>query len=459
MQEAPAHRVWDTALGQLQLQVTRPNYDTWLKDTVGLAAENGSFIVGTPNDFVSEWLSAKMGPVIAKTVGGILGREVSLKFQVVAPKTNGNGNGHDPDVAPLNGAEPASPVATSPGPRKRLNAKLTFERFVTGDSNRLAYAAASAVAEQPGHVYNPLFIYGGPGLGKTHLLQAIAHRATKVGHRALYTTCEQFTNDFINAIQQGRQDEFRRKYRSLDLLLIDDVQFLVGKRGTEEEFFHTFNDLHDEGSQIVLSSDGAPKAIAGLEKRLCSRFQSGLIADIQPPDQETRLAILRFKASEQRLQLSPDVAQLLADRAQENVRELEGYLNRVAAYASLTRRPITLEVASLAMNALTPPNSDAPPTPQAIIDGVARYFNVPLAAVSGPSRAKPIAEARHFAMYLLREIAQLPLKQIGRLLGNRDHSTVIHGCRKVSTYVHTTKGRSQLSEVLAQVRSTRPSGR
>jgi chromosomal replication initiator protein len=464
MREAPAHRVWDTALGQLQLQVTRPNYDTWLKDTVGLAAENGSFVIGTPNDFVSEWLSAKMGPVIAKTVGAILGREVKLRFQVITPAANGNGNGnaHEPEAPPLNGAEPGSPVATSPAPRKRLNAKLTFERFVTGDSNRLAFAAASAVAEQPGQIYNPLFIYGGPGLGKTHLLQAIAHRAARVGHRALYTTCEQFTNDFVNAIGQGRQDEFRRKYRSLDLLLIDDVQFLVGKDRTQEEFFHTFNDLHDEGSQVVLSSDNAPKTIAGLEKRLCSRFQSGLIADIQPPDEETRLAILRFKASEQHLQLSPEVAQLLADRAQDNVRELEGYLNRVAAFASLTRRPITLEVACLALTALTPPESDAPPAPEAIIEGVARYFNVPADALPGLTRAKPVAEARHFAMFLLREYAQLPLKQIGRLLGNRDHSTVIHGSRKISTYVHTAKGRRQLNELLAQVRAmppAKPAGR
>jgi chromosomal replication initiator protein len=450
--------VWDTALGQLQLQVTRPNFETWLKDTVGLSAENGSFIIGTPNDFVSEWLNAKMGPVIAKTVSGILGREVKLGFRVVAPGTTGNGNGngssHDVEAAPLNGATAPPAVTASPTGRKKLNARLTFDRFVVGDSNRLAAAAASAVADQPGHVYNPLFIYGGPGLGKTHLLQAIAHRASEAGHRALYTTCEQFTNDFVNAIAQGRQDEFRRKYRSLDLLLVDDIQFLVGKDRTQEEFFHTFNDLHDEGGQLVLSSDRAPKTIGGLEGRLCSRFQWGLIADVQPPDEETRLAILRCKAGEQRLVLSADVAQLLAERAQDNVRELEGYLNRVAAYASLTRRPITVEVASLAMTALTAPSSEEPPTPEALVQGVAGYFNITTDALAGPSRAKTIAEARHFAMYLLREIGQLPLKQIGRLLGNRDHSTVIHGCRKVSTYVHTTKGRRQLNEILAQVRST-----
>jgi chromosomal replication initiator protein len=459
MQEAPADRVWDTALGQLQMQVTRPNFDTWLKDTVGLGTENGSFIIGTPNDFVSEWLSAKMGPVIAKTVGGILGREVSLRFRVIAPVANGNGAAHHAEAPPLNGAVHAPAVTSAPVGRKKLNAKLTFDRFVVGDSNRLAAAAASAVAEQPGHVYNPLFIYGGPGLGKTHLLQAIAHRSSKAGHRTLYTTCEQFTNDFVNAISQGRQDEFRRKYRSLDLLLIDDVQFLVGKDRTQEEFFHTFNDLHDEGAQIVLSSDSQPKTISGLERRLCSRFQSGLIADVQPPDEETRLAILQFKASEQHVQLSPDVAQLLSDRAQDNVRELEGFLNRVAAYASLTRRPITVEVAAMAMNALTTPDTDAQPSAEAFIEGAARYFGVPISAITGPSRAKPVAEARHFTMYLLREIAQLPLKQIGRLLGNRDHSTVIHGCRKVAKHVHTTKGRRQLNELLAQVRSARPAAR
>jgi len=460
MENPAADRIWETALGQLQLQVTRPNFDTWLKDTVGLHTENGSFIVGTPSDFVSEWLTAKMGPVIAKTVSAIVGRSVSLQFQVVGPHGNGsghgNGNGHAADLPALDGTSPGlSAVSSSPNGAKKLNAKFTFERFVIGESNRLAAAAAIATADQPGSGYNPLFIYGGPGLGKTHLLQAIAHRLSATQRRSLYITCEQFTNDFVTAIAQGRQDEFRRRYRSPQVLLVDDVQFLAGKDRTQEEFFHTFNDLHGDGCQVVLTCDRQPRTVTGLEDRLCSRFQWGLIADIQPPDEETRLAILKSKALEQRIEIIPEVARLLVDRAQDNIRELEGFLNRIAAYASLTRSPITVDIAHQALDALTPPIASALSAPEGIIEGVAGYFNLPAAALASPSRAKAVAEARHIAMYLLREDAQLPLKLIGRLLGNRDHSTVIHGCRKVSTYIKTTKGRQQLAEVQAQVRTSR----
>src|SRR3989337_2360130 len=368
MEDPTAHRVWDTALGQLQLQLTRPNFDTWLKDTVGLRTENGSFIVGTPSDFVSEWLSAKMGPVIAKTVSGILGRPVTLRFQVVAPQ--GNGHGHVADLPPLDGAPSIAAVISSPAAAKKLNAKFTFERFVIGDSNRLATAAALAPADQPGAVYNPLFIYGGPGLGKTHLLQAIAHRLSSTQRQALYVTSEQFTNDFVTAIAQNRSDEFRRRYRSPQVLLVADVQFLAGKDRTQEEFFHTFNDLHGDGCQVVLTCDRPPRTVTGLEDRLCSRFPYGLIADIQPPDQESRLALPQSQALEQRIEITPEVARLVSDRAQDNIRELEGSLNRIAAYASLTRPPITVAIPSQALNALTPPTASAPPSPEAIIEGV-----------------------------------------------------------------------------------------
>jgi chromosomal replication initiator protein len=373
----------------------------------------------------------------------------------VALQGNGNGNGHAADLPPLDGAHPIASVISSPAAAKKLNPKFTFERFVVGDSNRLAAAASLSAADQPGAVYNPLFIYGGPGLGKTHLLQAIAHRLASAQRQALYVTSEQFTNDFVTAIAQNRQDEFRRRYRCPQVLLVDDIQFLAGKDRTQEEFFHTFNDLHGDGCQVVLTCDRPPRTVAGLEDRLCSRFQWGLIADIQPPDEETRLAILQSKALEQRLEITPEVARLVADRAQENIRELEGFLNRIAAYASLTRSPITLDIAAQALNALTPPAASAPPPPEAIIEGVARYFSLPAAALVGATRAKPVAEARHIAMFLLREDVQLPLKVIGRLLGNRDHSTVIHGCRKVSTYFKTPKGRRQLAEIQAQVRGSR----
>ena len=296
-------------------------------------------------------------------------------------------------------------------------------------------------------MYNPLFIYGGTGLGKTHLLRAIAHRSANGDRRVIYITSEQFTNDFLTAIAQNRQDNLRHKYRSADVLLVDDIQFLSGKEHTQEEFFHTFNDLHAAGCQLVLTCDRPPKAIIGLQTRLCSRFHWGLIADIQPPDKDTRLAILRVKALEQQMNITPEVAQLIADRAQDNIRELEGLLNRVTAYARLARSPIDERLASLALNALTPPPSSSPPSPDTIIQCVARYFNTSPEALIGPSRVKPVTEARHIAMYLLREDAQLPLKTIGHLLGNRDHSTVIHGCRKASTYLNTPTRQQQLTEI------------
>lgn len=445
MEEPAARKTWETALGQLQLQVTRPNYETWLKDTVGLAAENGTFTVGTPTDFVSEFLNARMRPAIAKTVSAILGREVSIAFRVVGAAADNGTRENGPEA--LNGGHPTPAVETSPTVAKKLNRKLTFERFVIGDSNRLAAAAALAAAEHRGDDYNPLVIYGGSGLGKTHLLHAIGHRAAKSGRQVVYTTSEQFTNEFVTAIAQGRQDGFRRKHRCPDILLVDDVQFLAGKERTQEEFFHTFNDLHDEDRQIIITSDRKPGDIGGLERRLVSRFQAGLIADIQPPDEETRTAILRVKAREQGIHLSPDVEQLIVSRAQDNVRDLEGLLNRVAAYAKLTRSPIDERTTTLALSALAAHAPSALPSPQATIDAVAGYFNLQPQLLAGPSRAKPIAEARHIVMYLLREDVQLSLKEIGHLLGNRDHSTVIHGCRKISRLANTARGREQLADI------------
>ncbi len=449
MEDPAARRVWDTALGQLQLQVTRPNYDTWLKDTVGLAADNGTFLIGTPSDFVSEWLRSKMSPVIASTVSGILGHEVSVRFQVISP-SSGN-NGHQLQASPL--PAPASPPAATPTPSadKKRSPRFTFDRFVVGDGNRLAAAAALAAADQPTDLYNPLFIYGGTGLGKTHLLRAIAHRSANGHRRVIYTTSEQFTNEFLTAIVQSRQDDFRRQYRSADVLLIDDIQFLCGKERTQEEFFHTFNDLHTGGCQLVLTCDQPPAAITGLQARLRSRFHWGLIADIQPPDEDTRLAILRTKAAEQRVNIPRDVASLIADRAQDNIRQLEGLLNRVSAYARLARSPINQRLACVALNALTPAPPTSPPSPQAILTQVASYFNTSPEVLAGPSRVKPITEARHIAMYLLREDALLPLKTIGHLLGNRDHSTVIHGCRQAATSLNKPGRRHQLNEIRSHI--------
>jgi len=445
MADPNAQRIWEAALGQLQIHVTKPNYDTWLKDTVGLSVTDGQLIVGAPTEFVKEWLATRMRSLVSQTVGNIIGQPTSVTFEIIGR----SGNGHANDDLPLATAAPQS-ATSSPTPRLRPDPKYSFANFVVGSTNRLAAAAALAAAEHPGEDYNPLFIYGGPGLGKTHLLQAIALQATSGKRSAQYVTSEQFTNDFVTAIAHGRSDEFRRRYRSLQLLLIDDIQFLAGKERTQEEFFYTFNDLHANGCQVVLANDRPPAALLGISSRLRSRFQWGLIADIQPPDTEMRLAILLAKARQQNIGLPPDVAQFLADRTRDNVRDLEGSLNRVVAYARLTNAAtITLDIASRALAALTT-SANSPPAPETILQAVATYFTISLQTLTSKTRARPIAEARHIAMYLLREDAHLPLKHIGLLLGKRDHSTVIHGVRKVSTGITADQ---QIAQQLSELRA------
>jgi chromosomal replication initiator protein len=449
MGDPTAQRIWDAALGQLQIHVTKPNYDTWLKETEGLRLGGGEFVVGVPTEFVKEWLGTRMRSLVSQTVGGILGQPVEVSFEIIGRNVNGHINGDYGELPLASGAGPAQAVITSPLPRPRLNPRYNFRSFVVADSNRMAAAAAIAAAERPGEDYNPLFIYGAPGLGKTHLLQATAQRALELHRDPLYITAEQFTNDFVTAISQSRADEFRRRYRSVQLLLVDDIQFLAGKERTQEEFFYTFNDLHSDGCQVVVASDRAPTAIPGMEGRLCSRFQWGLVADIQPPDEETRLAILKRKAAEQKVDLPAEVASFLADRTRDNVRELEGSLNRAVAYARLTGSRVTLDLAAKALAALAPTVA-GPLDPQAIMQAVSTYFNIPIPALAGKSRAKPIAEARHVAMYLLREDAELALKQVGLLLGHRDHSTVIHGVQKISQKIILDPRLSvQLSEIRA----------
>jgi len=447
MADATAQRIWNTALGQLQLHVTRPNYDTWLKDTEGLRVEPGHFVVGVPTEFIREWLGTRMRSLVCQTVGGIMGRPTDVSFEITG-NGHSNGNGHLETALPLAGAaSPTQAVISSPMPQQRLNPRYSFKSFVVADSNRMAAAAACQASENPGADYNPLFIHSTPGLGKTHLLQAIAQHAIQGKKVALYVTSEQFTNDFVTAIAKGRADEFRRRYRSPQLLLVDDIQFFAGKGRTQEEFFYTFNDLHSNGCQVVAAGDKPPASINGLEARLSSRFQWGLVTDIQPPDYETRLAILKAKAAEQRIELPQDVARLLAERAPDSIRELEGLLNRVLAYANLIHEPVTLDCAARALAALRPAVS-TPPDPNLLLQAVSCYYGVPLQALAGKSRARPIAEARHTAMYLLREDAQLALKQVGLLLGHRDHSTVIHGVQKVSRALSTDpRLGSQLSEI------------
>ncbi len=442
--EIEPHHLWESALGQLELQVTRPNYETWLKDTVGLQFDDGHFIVGAPSDFATEWLSTKLRPLIAKTLSGLAHRPVEVSFQVL---------GSPPDASPSSQALFSPPAISTPTviiPKPRLNERYTFDRFIVGHENRLAHAAALAVAENPGSVYNPLFIYGGTGLGKTHLLHAIGHTAWTNHCRVLYVTSERFTNEFVTAIQNASTDEFRAKYRHVDVLLIDDIQFLAAKERTQEEFFYTFNDLHSASNQIVISSDRSPRLISPLEDRLRSRFEWGLIADIQPPALETRLAILQAKAAERLVEVAPDVLQFLAQRTPSNIRELEGSLNRTVAFARLLRSEITIDLAKEALATVSSRRERTHPTPEAVIKAVADYFDLAPDVLEGKGRAREVAEARHIAMYLLREDAHQRITDIGRLLGRRDHSTVIHGLRKIDASLPSNP---QLASQIAEIRA------
>jgi chromosomal replication initiator protein len=409
MEAKSAREIWETALGELQLQVTKPNYRTWLEKTTGLSYENNHFVVGVPNTFVAEYLARNQRSLIEKTLIGLTHPGIEVHFQVTSPA--------------------ATRQSTSPGGK----ARYTFDNFVVSPSNRLAYTAARSVAEKPGASYNPLFIYGGVGLGKTHLMQAIYNLAQSQNIKALYVSAEQFTNEFVSALQSKSAAEFRRKYRHVDMLLIDDIQFLVGKEQTEESFFHTFNELHNANHQIVLASDRPPKSLPDMGDRLCSRFEWGLIADIQPPNFDTRLAILKAKAKQQEIEVALDVLEFIAQRIQQNIRELEGSLNRAVAYAKLFGAMLTPELAARAMQDISPSSDKTAVTPELVMKVVAERFQLTPADLIGRKRNRATALARQVAMHLLKEAGNCSLAQIGLEFGHRDHATVIHACRKIAS--------------------------
>ena len=431
-------QLWHAALGELQLGLTKANYDTWFKDTAIVSEEDDVFCVGVPNAFAREWLENKYRQQVRDTLRHLVGRTVDVRFVTL---TAASVRTDRPIASSGTGGSAASaPTAATPAQERRdataaalLNARYTFSTFVVGSNNRLAHAAALSVAERPGHSYNPLFIYGGSGLGKTHLMHAIGHAVISrhPKKRVAYATSEKFTNEFINSIRGQKSEEFRERYRRIDVLLIDDIQFLTGKEGTQEEFFHTFNAIHEEGKQIVLSSDRPPKAIERLEDRLRSRFEWGLIADISTPDLETRIAILRAKAEAQSVAVPPPVIDFLAQRIVSNIRELEGALTRIVAYATLSAVPVTTQLAQeMLQNILYNPRQKTL-SPDRIVDTVARYYGVPAEQLRGKARDKQVVLPRQIAMYLMREETEAPLMRIGEALGGRDHSTVLHGCEKI----------------------------
>ncbi len=425
-------KVWQAALGELQLQMTKATFDTWVKQTYVLAYEDGTFFIGVQNGYAKDWLENRLHGTVQRTLTSILNRSAQVRFVVQSPDTPAK----EPVVLlQQNGTSPAAKANSNGRPIFCLNPQYTFDQFIIGGSNRLAHAASLAVAESPAAAYNPLFLYGGVGLGKTHLLQAIAHYAIARGLQVLYVSSETFTNDLINAIRNKATEAFRERYRTADFLLVDDIQFIAGKESTQEEFFHTFNTLHSAGRQIVISSDRPPQAILTLEKRLASRFEWGLIADVQPPDLETRIAILRFKSEYHGTHVSSEVIEFIARQMQDNIRELEGALNRVLAHASLMREPVTLDLARQALHSLVARQENL--SMGDILSVVARHYNVSEADLLGRSRRKAIAHARQMVMYLAREETNTSLPQIGRALGGRDHTTVLYGSEKIASQIET----------------------
>ncbi|PKB78996.1 MAG: hypothetical protein BZY88_15600 [SAR202 cluster bacterium Io17-Chloro-G9] len=443
MIETSAREVWRAVLGELQLQLPRPTFETWLKHTQGVVLDAGSFVVEAPSPFAVEWLERRMYHALQKTLEKVAGRPLELQLRV---KTDED-SVVEQAAAPPEFTPEAVPATASRCPVRPFNPKYSFDSFVVGPSNRLAFSAAQAVSDSPGQSYNPLFLYSGPGLGKTHLLQAIARDCAYRGISALYVTSEQFTNEFITAIRNRTTEDFRHRYRSVEMLLLDDVQFLSGKEQTHEGFFHTFNDLHNSGNQVVISSDRPPRELPLMEERLRSRFEWGLIADIQPPDLETRMAILATKADQMRVGLDESVIELIAKRIQRNVRELEGSLNRMVAYAQLMNVSITLESTVRILNDVGPEDEHESIDPQRILSEVANYYGVSEGDLVARNRTKKISNARQVAMYLLSYELELSPTQVGRLLGGRDHATVIHGAGKVNGEINENSSLRQ--DVLA----------
>ena len=432
-----ARETWNATLGQLELELPRATFDTWLKQTEGIGFNGTDLLVEVPSVFTIAQLEQRMYQTILRALRQASGQPLDVRFQVSPEIAEQGGRYSTQDSAPRHAGTPAEPAGESGQPVPAvtglsLDDKYSFNSFVVGNSNRMAFSAAQAVADAPGQAYNPLFLYSGVGLGKTHLLHAIGQESARQGRSVLYVSSEQFTNDFISAIRNRTTEEFRRRYRSVQVLLIDDVQFMSGKEQTQEGFFHTFNDLHTAGYQIVLTSDRPPKSLALLEDRLRSRFEWGLIADIQPPDLETRMAILFAKAGQLKTALEESVLELIAKRVQKNVRELEGSLNRVVAYSQLLNTPVTLESTSRLLDDLTQDTARHAIVPERILEQVSRHYRVSNGDLLGRSRSKTIALARQVAMYLLIYELELSPTEVGRLLGNRDHSTVIHGAGKIN---------------------------
>ncbi|RKQ33056.1 chromosomal replication initiator protein DnaA [Oceanobacillus halophilus] len=440
--------LWVATLEKIEEKISKPSFDTWLKNTKAEALDKNTLVISAPNEFARDWLENQYTDLISDIIGEITGSRLNTKF--IIPDTT-------PDIEDTKPVpKPKETSDTNEFPKTMLNSKYTFDTFVIGAGNRFAHAASLAVAEAPAKAYNPLFIYGGVGLGKTHLMHAIGHYVLEHNPKAkvVYITSEKFTNEFINAIMENKTTNFRNKYRNVDVLLIDDIQFIAGKESTQEEFFHTFNTLHEESKQIIISSDRPPKEIPTLEDRLRSRFEWGLITDITPPDLETRIAILNKKAKAEGLDIPNEVMLYIANQIDTNIRELEGALIRVVAYSSLVNQDIDAPLAADALKDIIPSSKPKVVTILGIQEAVGERYNVKLEDFAAKKRTKSIAFPRQIAMYLSRELTDFSLPKIGEEFGGRDHTTVIHAHEKISKLLEKdTELNRDIEELKEQLKS------
>lgn len=436
-------QAWQATIGQLQMEMSKAAFDTWVRSAELVSHDDETFKIGVHNAYARDWLDSRLSSTVTRLLTGMMNRPQSVNFVVWQRDYD-----HEPE-------EPKEEeVFGQMGTQNNysINQKYTLDSFVVGPSNRLAHAACMAVAENPAKAYNPLFLYGGVGLGKTHLLHAIGNEANRRGLQVLYVSSEEFTNDLINSIQKRTTAAFRERYRRIDVLLIDDIQFIAGKESTQEEFFHTFNTLHGQDKQLIISSDRPPKAMVTLEERLRSRFEWGLTVDIQPPDLETRIAILRTKAERAGRQVPNEIIEAIARQIQSNIRELEGALTRVLAFADLSGQTLTTTLVNTALADLLPQRNVIDATQ--VVNAVATIFGVSTDRLLGRDRSREVAWPRQIAMYLLREEGNVSLPQIGEALGGRDHTTVMYACDKVADLIERDdRLRRQLIQIREQLYS------
>lgn len=438
-------QLWQAVLGEIELSLSKASFTTWFRNTYIDSYVDGRVIICVPNTFTQAWLQKKYYQEILAAFKNITKDPIKeITYRIETKKAPVRSADHATAPARVETSLPKTHGLNRFG----LNAYYTFANFIVGKGNELAYAACQAVATNPGRAYNPLFIYGGVGLGKTHLIQAIGNELCKKTDKILYVTSEKFSNDYINEVRSGRAKQLKEKYRNVDLLLVDDVQFMAGKDGTQEEFFHTFNELHQTNRQIVLTSDRPPKAIPALEKRLLSRFEWGMIADITAPDFETKLAILKNKCHEKNYPLSDDILHYLAVNINSNIRELEGALTRLITYFEFNNLQPTLDSTKSILSSTLAEFRETNLTAKHVIDAVAKFFDVEIKDLTGKSRKKELVFPRQIAMYLLREEINASFPAIGHELGGRDHTTAIHACNKINEDLkHNSKLKQQILSV------------